>query len=137
MVTWQRPEHPHNSAEFAEHTGLTHIYPKYMVGGGYVVSGDVAKMIVVTNRLVSSPGSSPPAGCGPHHLPNASVGSRACGLGLKEVSHEGTVPEAGRSRQNGMSGRAEASAAMCLDRGRCQPAGVCNAGWVMLLNGEG
>ena len=52
MVTWQRPEHPHNSAEFAAHTGLTHVYPKYMVGGGYVVSADVARMIVATHQLV-------------------------------------------------------------------------------------
>ena len=55
MVTWQRPDHPHNSAEFADHTGLVHYYPKYMVGGGYVVSGDVAKMVVVTNKLVRAP----------------------------------------------------------------------------------
>ncbi len=52
VVTWQRPEHPHNSAEFAAHTGLTHYYPKYMVGGGYIVSADVARMIVVTHQLV-------------------------------------------------------------------------------------
>jgi len=52
VVTWQRPEHPHNSAEFAAHTGLTHYYPKYMVGGGYIVSADVAQMIVVTHQLV-------------------------------------------------------------------------------------
>ena len=52
IVTWQRPDHPHNSAEFAAHTGLTHYYPKYMVGGGYVVSADVAKMIVATHQLV-------------------------------------------------------------------------------------
>ena len=51
IVTWQRPDHPHNSAEFAAHTGLTHYYPKYMVGGGYVVSADVAAMIVVTHQL--------------------------------------------------------------------------------------
>ena len=53
VVTWQRPDHPHNSAEFAAHTGLTHVYPKYMVGGGYVISADCAKMIVITQQLVS------------------------------------------------------------------------------------
>jgi hypothetical protein len=83
VVTWQRPEHPHNSAEFAEHTGLTHFYPKYMVGGGYVVSGDVAKMIVVTNRLVRAPGYllQPAASHITSRMP--AWAPTACGLGDK------------------------------------------------------
>lgn len=42
IVTHGKPEHPHNSDEFYAHTGLQE-YPKYMVGGGYVISDDVAR----------------------------------------------------------------------------------------------
>lgn len=51
VVTYLLPEHPHNSAEFFQHTGLKH-YPKYMVGGGYIISDDVARLIVLSNQLV-------------------------------------------------------------------------------------
>lgn len=51
MVTYLLPDHPHNSAEFFQHTGLKH-YPKYMVGGGYIISDDVARLIVLSNQLV-------------------------------------------------------------------------------------
>ena len=53
VVTYLRPEHPHNSAEFFAHTGLKN-YPKYMVGGGYVISDDVARLVVLSNELVRS-----------------------------------------------------------------------------------
>ena len=42
VVTFKQPEHPHNSMPFWKHTGLR-FYPKYMVGGGYVISDDVAR----------------------------------------------------------------------------------------------
>jgi len=42
IVTHGMPEHPHNSDEFFAHSGLQE-YPKYMVGGGYVISDDVAR----------------------------------------------------------------------------------------------
>jgi Galactosyltransferase len=51
VVTHGKKEHPHNSDEFYEHTGLK-AYPKYMVGGGYLISSDVARMVVVANQLV-------------------------------------------------------------------------------------
>lgn len=51
VVTYNLPEHPHNSAEFFAHTGLRN-YPKYMVGGGYIISDDVARLIVLSNQLV-------------------------------------------------------------------------------------
>lgn len=44
IVTHGKPEHPHNSDEFFAHTGLQE-YPKYMVGGGYVISDDVARRV--------------------------------------------------------------------------------------------
>ena len=43
-MTHGKPEHPHNSDEFFAHTGLQE-YPKYMVGGGYVISDDVARWV--------------------------------------------------------------------------------------------
>ena len=42
VVTHGRPHHLHNSDDFWQHTGLDR-YPKYMVGGGYVISEDVAR----------------------------------------------------------------------------------------------
>lgn len=59
MVTYKLPDHPHNSAEFFAHTGLKH-YPKYMVGGGYIISDDVARLIVLSNQLVRPTGISAP-----------------------------------------------------------------------------
>lgn len=51
VVTHGQKDHPHNSDEFWAHTGLT-TYPKYMVGGGYVISDDVARMLVITSKTV-------------------------------------------------------------------------------------
>mmetsp|Transcript_1306 Transcript_1306/g.3905 ORF Transcript_1306/g.3905 Transcript_1306/m.3905 type:complete len:356 (+) Transcript_1306:621-1688(+) len=51
VVTHGQPDHPHNSDEFWEHTGLNR-YPKYMVGGGYVISEDVARMLIITQQVV-------------------------------------------------------------------------------------
>lgn len=39
------PEHRWNNMEFYNHTGLEK-YPNYMMGGGYIVSGDVASALV-------------------------------------------------------------------------------------------
>jgi hypothetical protein len=51
-VTHGKPEHPHNSDEFFAHTGLQE-YPKYMVGGGYVISDDVARCVTRWPSLVA------------------------------------------------------------------------------------
>lgn len=51
IVTHGQPQHPHNSDEFFEHTGLQE-YPKYMVGGGYVISDDVARMLIAAQQTV-------------------------------------------------------------------------------------
>lgn len=50
-MTHGQKDHPHNSDEFYAHTGLA-TYPKYMVGGGYVISSDVASALVITDQLV-------------------------------------------------------------------------------------
>lgn len=50
-MTHDQPDHPHNSDEFWAHSGLA-MYPKYMVGGGYVISDDVARMLIATEQTV-------------------------------------------------------------------------------------
>ena len=44
-----QPGHKWNNIVFYNHTGLK-MYPNYMMGGGYVVSGDVAETIMNVNR---------------------------------------------------------------------------------------
>jgi len=44
-----QPGHKWNNLVFFNHTGLR-TYPNYMMGGGYVVSGDVAQTLVNVNR---------------------------------------------------------------------------------------
>ena len=44
-----QPGHKWNNIVFYNHTGLK-TYPNYMMGGGYVVSGDVAQTIMSVNR---------------------------------------------------------------------------------------
>lgn len=44
-----QPGHKWNNIVFYNHTGLK-TYPNYMMGGGYVVSGDVAQTIMNVNR---------------------------------------------------------------------------------------
>jgi hypothetical protein len=53
IVTHGKPEHPHNSDEFFAHTGLQE-YPKYMVGGGYVISDDVARWVTQWSSLLAA-----------------------------------------------------------------------------------
>lgn len=45
------PEHRWNNIEFYNHTGLEK-YPNYMMGGGYIVSGDVAAALVSLHEEV-------------------------------------------------------------------------------------
>ena len=52
-MTHGKPEHPHNSDEFFAHTGLRE-YPKYMVGGGYVISDDVARWASQWSSLLAA-----------------------------------------------------------------------------------
>lgn len=51
VVTHHQPKHPHNSDDFWRHSGLA-TYPKYMAGGGYVISDDVARMLIATQQTV-------------------------------------------------------------------------------------
>ena len=44
--------HKWNNALFHNHTGLR-VYPKYAMGGGYVLSGDVAEALVAMQVLCS------------------------------------------------------------------------------------
>lgn len=44
-----QPGHKWNNIVFHNHTGLKQ-YPNYMMGGGYVVSGDVATTLMNINR---------------------------------------------------------------------------------------
>ena len=44
-----QPGHKWNNIVFHNHTGLKQ-YPNYMMGGGYLVSGDVAQTLMNVNR---------------------------------------------------------------------------------------
>lgn len=44
-----QPGHKWNNIVFFNHTGLR-MYPNYAMGGGYLVSGDVAETIMNVNR---------------------------------------------------------------------------------------
>ena len=44
-----QPGHKWNNLVFHNHTGLKQ-YPNYMMGGGYIVSGDVAEMLMNINQ---------------------------------------------------------------------------------------
>ena len=44
-----QPGHKWNNIVFYNHTGLKQ-YPNYMMGGGYLVSGDVAQTLMNVNR---------------------------------------------------------------------------------------
>ena len=43
-----QPGHKWNNIVFHNHTGLK-TYPNYMMGGGYILSGDVSKMLLDIN----------------------------------------------------------------------------------------
>ncbi|KAK9814433.1 hypothetical protein WJX72_005835 [[Myrmecia] bisecta] len=46
------PKHKWNNVAFYNHTGLKQ-YPNYMMGGGYVLSGDVATALVKLHHMIS------------------------------------------------------------------------------------
>ena len=50
-MVFDQPGHKYNNPDFHSHTGLRN-YPKYMLGGGYIFSDDVAQLIVLNNKLV-------------------------------------------------------------------------------------
>ncbi|KAK9917595.1 hypothetical protein WJX75_006193 [Coccomyxa subellipsoidea] len=71
------PGHKWNNIVFYNHTGLK-TYPNYMMGGGYILSGDVAKMLLDMNskmRLKFTP------------IEDATLGFWLMSMDLRHVDH--------------------------------------------------
>ncbi|KDD74010.1 hypothetical protein H632_c1655p0, partial [Helicosporidium sp. ATCC 50920] len=69
--------HKWNNAAFHDHTGLS-VYPNYMMGGGYVLSGDAARVLVDVHsrmRLVFTP------------IEDATLGFWLMAIDLRHVDH--------------------------------------------------
>ncbi|CAL8463439.1 g2973 [Coccomyxa elongata] len=72
-----QPGHKWNNIVFYNHTGLK-TYPNYMMGGGYILSGDVAKMLLDMNskmRLKFTP------------IEDATLGFWLMSMDLRHVDH--------------------------------------------------
>ncbi len=72
-----QPGHKWNNIVFHNHTGLK-TYPNYMMGGGYILSGDVSKMLLDINaklRLKFTP------------IEDATLGFWLMSMDLRHVDH--------------------------------------------------
>lgn len=72
-----QPGHKWNNIVFYNHTGLK-TYPNYMMGGGYILSGDVSKMLLEMNsklRLKFTP------------IEDATLGFWLMSMDLRHVDH--------------------------------------------------
>lgn len=72
-----RPGHRWANEEYFNHTGLR-VYPKYAMGGGYVLSGDVAAMLIKTQAAMGLK-------FGP--IEDAMIGTWLMAMDLRHVSH--------------------------------------------------
>lgn len=72
------PGHKWNNAVFYNHTGLR-TYPKYAMGGGYVLSGDVARTLVGVNRAMRLKFTP---------IEDATLGFWLMAMDLRHVDHE-------------------------------------------------
>lgn len=72
-----QPGHKWNNIVFYNHTGLK-TYPNYMMGGGYILSGDVSKMLLEMNaklRLKFTP------------IEDATLGFWLMSMDLRHIDH--------------------------------------------------
>ena len=77
-----QPGHKWNNILFHNHTGLK-MYPNYMMGGGYILSGDVSKMLLDINaklRLKFTP------------IEDATLGFWLMSMDLRHVDHPKYAP---------------------------------------------
>ena len=77
-----QPGHKWNNIVFYNHTGLK-TYPNYMMGGGYILSGDVSKMLLDINaklRLKFTP------------IEDATLGFWLMSMDLRHVDHPKCAP---------------------------------------------
>ena len=76
-----QPGHKWNNILFHNHTGLK-MYPNYMMGGGYVLSGDVVTTLININRrmkLIFTP------------IEDATLGFWLMAMDLRHIDHEKCV----------------------------------------------
>ncbi|KAK9802990.1 hypothetical protein WJX73_005638 [Symbiochloris irregularis] len=73
-----QPGHKWNNMVFYNHTGLK-TYPKYMMGGGYLISGDVAAALVNINRTMQLKFTP---------IEDATVGFWLMSMDLRHVDHQ-------------------------------------------------
>ena len=77
-----QPGHKWNNILFHNHTGLK-MYPNYMMGGGYVLSGDVVTTLININRrmkLIFTP------------IEDATLGFWLMAMDLRHIDHAKRAP---------------------------------------------
>jgi len=73
-----QPGHKWNNYVFFNHTGLK-TYPKYAMGGGYILSGDVARTLIQVNRAMKLKFTP---------IEDATLGFWLMAMDLRHVDHE-------------------------------------------------